>query len=95
VEANFGQYPFEFDIYNYVKEWHYRTRSTIEKYPMKKPIDNNLPVMLRKLISTYLVHHSYSSTAEAFAKSVDGQFDEELASIRNRQSNFNFDSTQI
>lgn len=85
VEANFGQYPFEFDIHNYVKEWHLKTRHTIEKFPLKKETENNLPIILRKLISTYLVHHGYSSTAEAFAKSVGHVFEEELASIRNRQ----------
>lgn len=88
VEANFGQYPFEFDIHNYVKEWHLKTRQTIERYPMKKENENNLPIILRKLISTYLVHHGYSATAEAFAKSVGHVFEEELASIRNRQSKF-------
>ena len=85
VEANFGQYPFEFDIHNYVKEWHLKTRQTIEKFPFRKDTENNLPTILRKLISTYLVHHGYSSTAEAFAKSVGHVFEEELASIRNRQ----------
>ena len=86
LEANFGQYPFEFDIHNYVKEWHLKTRQTIEKYSLKKDTENNLPTILRKLISTYLVHQGYSSTAEAFAKSVGHVFEEELASIRNRQS---------
>jgi hypothetical protein len=85
VEANFGQYPFEFDIHNYVKEWHIKTRQNIERFSLKKENENNLPIILRKLISTYLVHHGYSSTAEAFAKSVGHVFEEELASIRNRQ----------
>jgi len=85
VEANFGQYQFEFDIHNYIKEWHLKTRETIERFPLKKETENNLPIILRKLISTYLVHHGYSSTAEAFAKSVGHVFEEELASIRNRQ----------
>jgi hypothetical protein len=53
---------------------------------LKKETENNLPIILRKLISTYLVHHGYSATAEAFAKSVGHVFEEELASIRNRQS---------
>jgi len=85
IEANFGQYPFEFDIHNYVKEWHMKTRQTIERFPLRKETETNLPTTLRKLISTYLVHHGYSSTAEAFAKSVGHVFEEELASIRNRQ----------
>lgn len=63
-----------------------KTKQTIERFPFKKDTENNLPTILRKLISTYLVHHGYSSTAEAFAKSVGHVFEEELASIRNRQS---------
>lgn len=85
VEANFGQYPFEFDFHNYVKEWHIKTRQSIERFPLKKETENNLPIILRKLISTYLVHQGYSSTAEVFSKSVGSVFDEELDSIRNRQ----------
>lgn len=85
VEANFGQYPFEFDIHNYVKEWHLKTRQSIERFSLKKETENNFPTILRKLVSTYLVHHGYSATAEAFTKSVGHVFEEELASIRNRQ----------
>ncbi|CAF0758366.1 unnamed protein product [Brachionus calyciflorus] len=85
VEANFGQYPFEYDIHNYVKEWHLKTKQSIEKLPLKKETENNMPTILRKLVSTYLVHHGYSATAEAFTKSVGHVFEEELASIRNRQ----------
>lgn len=85
VEANFGQYPFEFDIHNYVKEWHLKTRQSIERFPFKKDNEANSPTVLRRLISTYLVHHGYSATAEAFAKSVGHVYEEELASIRNRQ----------
>lgn len=85
VEANFGQYPFEFDIHNYVKEWHLKTRQSIERFSLKKETENKLPTILRKLVSTYLVHHGYSATAEAFTKNVGHVFEEELASIRNRQ----------
>ncbi len=69
-----------------MKEWQLKTRNLIERFPLKKDLESNLPVMLRKLISTYLVHNGYSETAEAFAKSVGYVFEEELASIRNRQS---------
>lgn len=37
------------------------------------------------MISTYLVHHGYCATAEAFAHSTGQVFHEELASIKNRQ----------
>lgn len=38
------------------------------------------------MIATYLVHHGYCSTAEAFARSTGQEFGEEVASIKNRQS---------
>lgn len=38
-----------------------------------------------RIVSTYLVHHGYCATAEAFAKSTGQSFTEELASIKNRQ----------
>ncbi|MGH0120817.1 UNVERIFIED_CONTAM: hypothetical protein FKN15_065153 [Acipenser sinensis] len=37
------------------------------------------------MVSSYLVHHGYCATAEAFAKSTDQAVHEELASIKNRQ----------
>lgn len=40
---------------------------------------------LIRIVSTYLVHHGYCATAEAFAKSTGQSFTEELASIKNRQ----------
>ncbi len=39
-----------------------------------------------RMIATYLVHHGYCSTAEAFARSTGQEFGEEVASIKNRQS---------
>ena len=39
-----------------------------------------------RIMSTYLVHHGYCATAEAFAKSTGQCFTEELASMKNRQS---------
>lgn len=38
------------------------------------------------MVSSYLVHHGYCATAEAFARSTDQTVLEELASIKNRQS---------
>ena len=40
----------------------------------------------RRMVASYLVHHGYCATAEAFAKSTDQAVHEELASIKNRQS---------
>lgn len=39
-----------------------------------------------RMVSSYLVHHGYCATAEAFARSTDQTVLEELASIKNRQS---------
>lgn len=39
-----------------------------------------------RMVSSYLVHHGFSSTAEAFAKSTGQTFNEDIASIKNRQS---------
>lgn len=39
-----------------------------------------------RMIATYLVHHGYCATAEAFARSTGQEFGEEVASIKNRQS---------
>lgn len=41
-----------------------------------------------RMISTYLVHHGYCATAEAFAHSTGQVFHEELASIKSRQRKF-------
>ena len=38
-------------------------------------------------MSTYLVHYGYCATAESFARNTGQSFDEEVASLKNRQSN--------
>jgi hypothetical protein len=38
------------------------------------------------MVSTYLVHHGYCATAEAFARATGQVFDEEITSIKSRQS---------
>lgn len=42
------------------------------------------------MVSSYLVHHGYCSTAEAFAQSTGQAFDEEVTSIKTRQSTDRF-----
>lgn len=84
VEANFGQAPFCFDIQDYMREWQMKTRQTISRFPVA---DNKgeWQRALQKIVSTYLVHHGYCATAESFARSTGQAFEEELASIKNRQ----------
>lgn len=38
------------------------------------------------MVSSYLVHHGYSSTAESFAKATEQTMNEEISSIKTRQS---------
>lgn len=49
-------------------------------------IVSSLCFVFVRMVASYLVHHSYCATAEAFAKSTDQAVHEELASIKNRQS---------
>lgn len=38
------------------------------------------------MVSSYLVHHGYSSTAESFAKATEQTMNEDISSIKMRQS---------
>jgi len=42
--------------------------------------------MFCSIVSTYLVHHGYCATANAFLRSTGQSCEEELTSIQNRQS---------
>eukprot|EP00112_Aurelia_sp_Birch-Aquarium-sp1_P011055 Seg2333.2 transcript_id=Seg2333.2/GoldUCD/mRNA.D3Y31 product="Ran-binding protein 9" protein_id=Seg2333.2/GoldUCD/D3Y31 len=84
IDANFGQQPFVFDIEELRKELRAKTISTVESFPVA--IDGgSWQETLQRVVSTYLVHHGYCQTAEAFAKSTGQSITEELASIKNRQ----------
>lgn len=84
IDANFGQQPFVYDIEEVMKEVHARTRHTIQTFPFTDK-ESLWQTTLQKIVSTYLVHHGYCATAEAFANSTGQSFTEELASIKNRQ----------
>ncbi|KAL4234621.1 Ran-binding protein 10 [Mactra antiquata] len=84
VEANFGSSPFMFDIEDYRREWRMKTRLTIERFPVNDK-KGEWQTALQSIVSTYLVHHGYCATAEAFAKSTGQKIDEEITSIKNRQ----------
>ncbi|XP_005995266.1 ran-binding protein 9 [Latimeria chalumnae] len=84
VDANFGQHPFVFDIEDYVREWRTKIQAQIERYPIGDR-EGEWQTMIQKMVSSYLVHHGYCATAEAFARSTDQAVQEELASIKNRQ----------
>ncbi|XP_076060828.1 ran-binding protein M isoform X2 [Oratosquilla oratoria] len=84
VDANFGQAPFVFDIGEMMREQRSHIRTTIKRFPVPDT-HGEWQTMLHKMVSTYLVHHGYCATAEAFARSTSQDFDEELTSIKNRQ----------
>uniref|UniRef100_A0A182SNP4 B30.2/SPRY domain-containing protein n=1 Tax=Anopheles maculatus TaxID=74869 RepID=A0A182SNP4_9DIPT len=84
VDANFGQEPFKFDIEDMLKELRASTKATIYNFPL--PDDQgDWTVILHKMVSSYLVHHGYSSTAETFARTTGQTLQEDMTSIKNRQ----------
>ena len=44
---------------------------------------------LNRMVLDYMVHYGYCNSAQVFAGTTDQQVDEEVASIRNRQSECN------
>ncbi|XP_077298585.1 ran-binding protein M isoform X1 [Arctopsyche grandis] len=84
VDANFGQQPFVFDIEDMIRELRARTRLTINEFPIPD-VQGEWQAIMQKMVSSYLVHHGYCGTAEAFARATGQVFDEEISSIKNRQ----------
>eukprot|EP00090_Calanus_glacialis_P034808 TRINITY_DN5886_c0_g1_i1.p1 TRINITY_DN5886_c0_g1~~TRINITY_DN5886_c0_g1_i1.p1 ORF type:complete len:530 (-),score=143.98 TRINITY_DN5886_c0_g1_i1:1026-2615(-) len=84
IDANFGQEPFKFDIEGEMRELRRKTQGVIEdlSWPRKH---GDAQAVLHNMVSTYLVHHGYSQTAESFARSAGQEISEELTSMRNRQ----------
>lgn len=84
VDANFGQQPFVFDVEDMLCELRARTRLAIHDYALPDS-QGQWQAVLHRMVSTYLVHHGYCSTAEAFTRATGQTFDEDMASIKNRQ----------
>jgi len=84
IDANFGQEPFKFDIEGEMRELRRKTQALIEEFPWPKKQGDPQNV-LHNMVSTYLVHHGYSLTAESFARSTGQEISEELVSMKNRQ----------
>ena len=84
--ANFGQQPFLFDFEDYVKEWRNSNRAAINELTIKDEY-GNLQSILHKLVSSYLIHHGYVASTEAFNRSIrqDIEHFEDITSIKNRQ----------
>ncbi|CAG9762159.1 unnamed protein product [Ceutorhynchus assimilis] len=84
VDANFGQEPFVFDIEDMMKELQARTKMEIRDFPVPAK-QSEWQAILNKMVSTYLIHHGYCNTAEAFAQITNQPFTEDIHSIKNRQ----------
>ncbi|XP_053554119.1 ran-binding protein 10 isoform X3 [Bombina bombina] len=84
VDANFGQQPFVFDIEDYMREWRAKIQSTIKRFPIGDRL-GEWQAMLQNMVSSYLVHHGYCSTATSFARVTETSIPEEQNSIKNRQ----------
>ena len=84
--ANFGQQPFLFDFEDYLKEWRNSNRATINELTIKDEY-GNLQSILHKLVSSYLIHHGYVASTEAFNSSIRLGIEhfEDITSIKNRQ----------
>ncbi|XP_030759134.1 ran-binding protein 9 isoform X2 [Sitophilus oryzae] len=84
VDANFGQEPFVFDIEDMMRELRSRTKLEIRDFPTPG-LQTDWQAILNKMVSTYLIHHGYCNTAEAFAQITNQPFTEDILSIKNRQ----------
>ncbi|KAF5300897.1 hypothetical protein FQR65_LT09060 [Abscondita terminalis] len=84
VDANFGQEPFVFDIEDMMNELRSKTRLSIYDFPVPEG-QGEWQAVLNKMVSTYLIHHGYCNTAEAFAHITNQSFNEDIGSIKNRQ----------
>ena len=60
-------------------------RQSIEATPVSDGI-GSWQTRLNKLVLSYLVHHGYCRTAQVFASSTGQRLEEDMTSIRNRQS---------
>lgn len=84
VDVNFGQLPFMFDIEDVQRE--VRSSVLTSVHSLAPPASVGCwQQTLHRMVQTYLVHHGYCATAEAFANGTGVEFDEDLSSIRHRQ----------
>jgi len=85
VDANFGQEPFVFDIEGEMYDYRSRTHRMVEQFPPPGK-HGDWQLLLHKMVSSYLIHQGFSSTAEAFARTAGQDIDEDITSIQNRQA---------
>ncbi|KAI9561190.1 hypothetical protein GHT06_012146 [Daphnia sinensis] len=85
VEANFGQSRFLYNIEKDINELKKNVSSSIIDFPI--PYEHSrLPAVFHSLVSSYLMHQGYYSTAESLARSTGEELGEdEVPSIKSRQ----------
>ena len=74
-----------FDIEGEMMENRAKILAKIESFPTPGR-HGDWQCLLHQMVSSYLVHHGFSSTAEAFNKSTGQRIEEDLPSIKNRQN---------
>nr|CAB3265425.1 ran-binding protein 10-like [Phallusia mammillata] len=86
LSVNFGQHPFMFDFEDYLIHWKNTTKQSIERYVVSEKA-GQFQSILHELVSSYLIHHGYVASTEAFNRSVCPGFNhfEDITSIKNRQ----------
>merc|ERR1719322_1535840 len=77
--------PFVFDIEGEMYEYRSRTHRMVEQFPPPGK-HGDWQLLLHKMVSSYLIHQGFSSTAEAFARTAGQDIDEDITSIQNRQA---------
>uniref|UniRef100_A0A914WF27 Ran-binding protein 10 n=1 Tax=Plectus sambesii TaxID=2011161 RepID=A0A914WF27_9BILA len=81
VDTNFGQKPFVFNIQDEIKATEMRVQASIFNYQLPATKTE----WMNKLVSSYLVHHGFCSTAESFNLTTNQRTVEDTASMTNRQ----------
>ncbi|QQP38446.1 Ran-binding protein 10 [Caligus rogercresseyi] len=85
VDTNFGQEPFLFDIEGEMYETRSRLHRLIGDFPVPGK-HGEWQGILQKMVSSYLVHHGYCATGEAFLRGTGEVISEDLSSVKNRQA---------
>ncbi|KPJ10392.1 Ran-binding protein 9 [Papilio machaon] len=67
-----------------LRELRARTRLAIDEFPLPDA-QGQWQQVLHRMVSSYLVHQGYCSTALAFSRATGQPIDEDIASIKNRQ----------
>lgn len=82
IEANFGQTPFVFDIESEISELRQRAHRMVTSTVLDS---KGWQQQLNQIVTSYLVHHGHSATAQILARDMDTAIDEPEPTIIKRQ----------